>query len=61
MEVEMSAEPGTTVTYEIEWLEISTAGVIEVKQGNNTYFVEFTVVDSLRANIHQPVQSPCDS
>ncbi|GEM_PF-3147679 len=59
IDVEMSAAPGTTVTYEVEWVEISKAGVIEVIVGEDRYFQEFTMSDSLEANIRQPTQEPC--
>ncbi|MAS34679.1 MAG: hypothetical protein CL610_11775 [Anaerolineaceae bacterium] len=61
LEVEMHAAPGSTVTYEIEWVEISTSGILEIISHDIVQFVEFSVPERLRANIRQPVQTPCDS
>ncbi len=59
LELQMSAAPGTTVTYEIEWVEISTTGVLEITKGDEISFLEFSVPNALRANIRQPIQIPC--
>lgn len=61
LEVEMRAAPGSTVTYEIEWVEVSTSGVLEVIQNDTVHFVEFSIPERLRANIRQPIQTPCDT
>lgn len=61
IELAMTAAPGSTVTYEIEWVEMSTAGIVEIVIEDHTEFIEFSVANALRANIREPIQSPCDS
>ena len=61
LEVEMRAAPGSTVTYEIEWVEVSISGILEVIQNDTVHFVEFSIPERLRANIRQPIQTPCES
>ncbi len=59
MTITMKAAPGSNVTYEVEWVEVSKTGVVEVTVDGQTYFVEFMVVDQLQVNIHEPVQTAC--
>ncbi len=59
MTITMKAAPGSNVTYEVEWVEVSKTGVVEVTVDGQTYFVEFAVVDQLQVNIHEPVQMAC--
>lgn len=58
-ELEMTAAPGTTVIYQIRWLEVSTRGLIEITKGDRTEFVPFAITDSIRPEIQQPIQAPC--
>jgi hypothetical protein len=59
--VQMSAAPGTTVTYDIEWIEVSIGGMIELIYGPDSYFQEFSIVSSLEANIREPRQTVCST
>ncbi|MBZ0304141.1 MAG: hypothetical protein K8J31_30680 [Anaerolineae bacterium] len=60
LEVEMRAAPGSTVTYEIDWVEVSTSGILEISENDTIRFVEFSVPEMLRANVRQPIQAPCN-
>jgi hypothetical protein len=57
--VQMSAAPGTTVIYEVEWTKTSTTGEVDVIQGDTKLPQEFTIVDSLKANLREPTRIPC--
>lgn len=57
--VQMSAAPGTTVTYEVEWTKTSTTGEVDVIQGDTKLPQEFTIVDSLKANLREPTRIAC--
>ncbi len=64
-EVTMAAAPGTAVTYNIVWMEVFTAGVVEIieKKGEeeNHFFQEFIITSALRAEVQEPERSSCES
>jgi Tol biopolymer transport system component len=57
--VEMHAAPGTTVTYEVEWVEMAVSGLLEVIDGDQIVYVPFSIPDTLHVNIQQPYQEDC--
>lgn len=61
LELAMQAAPGTTVTYEIEWVEVATTGVVEIIREDGLEFWEFYISDSIQANLRQPFQTECES
>ncbi len=65
IEVEMAAAPGTAVKYQIVWMEVFTAGVVEIieKKGEeeNHYFQEFVITSTLRAEPSEPERKSCES
>lgn len=59
-ELEMSAAPGTSVEYNVQWILSSRTGVIEFNGENDVVYVEFTVPQTLRALTEEPQQFPCE-
>ena len=59
--VTMRSAPGTSVNYEINWLTVSTSGVIEIIHGRNIETVEFLVPSTLRADVFDQGQNECDA
>lgn len=57
--IEVKAAPGTTVIYEIAWLEVSSQATIEVIADGETYIQPFSISDSLEADIRQPTREAC--
>jgi len=58
-EIEVRAAPGSTVTYSVNWVTVSTQGLVEIITPNRTQFIEFQIPNSLQAIPLQPVQTPC--
>lgn len=58
-ELEMSSAPGSSVSYTVNWVLVSKAGVLEVIGENDVQFIEFTIPDSLHVEIGEPEQVQC--
>ena len=41
-------------------VEPPTIVIVELRQGDNYYFEEYAIVDSLEVNMREPVQQRCD-
>jgi len=60
IEVELKAAPGTSVSYEVQWVEVSNVVLVEFIQGDNRFFEEYLVTSSLKPNVLDPVRNECE-
>lgn len=61
LEVEMTAAPGTRVTYELDWIEVSISGTVEIIEGDKSYLVGFNVQSTLQVRPRPPYQTICET
>lgn len=61
LEVEMTASKESWVTYEMEWVLEFVRGVVPITQGERTYYIEFTIPNSLQVRPRPPHQTDCGS
>jgi hypothetical protein len=58
--VEVSAAPGTSVTYSVDWIETQQVGTVEVTKGDAVYLVEFTFPSTLKIQVKEPASEVCE-
>jgi len=58
-QIEISAAPGTQVWYEIEWIEVSISGIVEIIIDGVPHFQEFTETSSIKARMTEKSAVAC--
>lgn len=59
-EISLKANPGSTMVYAVDWIGVSSSGNVEIKNGDTTEEVPFTVANSLNFQIRELEPIPCE-
>ncbi len=57
---QVGAAPGTHSNYQITWVSVNANGTVEVKIGDNTFFVPFSVENRIRGKVETLPPTPCN-
>lgn len=57
---QVGAAPGTHTNYRVMWVSVDVNGTVEVKIGNNTFYVPFAVEGRIRGKVETLPPTPCD-